>query len=43
MLKSSIPRIKRRFVVDKPFWIVMRERDNHPYFVAHIVELIDSK
>ena len=43
MLKSCVPHVKRRFVVDKPFWIIMREKDNHPYLVAHIVELADSQ
>jgi hypothetical protein len=25
--------------LDKPFWIVMREKNNHPYFIAHIVNI----
>ena len=39
MLRGGIPHIKRRFCLDKPFWIVMREKNNHPYFIAHIVNI----
>lgn len=43
LLRSGIPHVNRKFIVDKPFWIVMRERENHPYFIGYISELLDSK
>ena len=43
MLRSGIPYVKRHFCLDKPFWIVMREKNNLPYFVAHIVNLEGSQ
>ncbi len=27
------------FALDKPFWIVMREKLNHPYFIAYIANV----
>lgn len=36
MLRSGIPMVTRRFILDKPFWVVMREKKEHPYFIAHI-------
>lgn len=44
MMKTCVmkpPKI-RRFVLDKPFWIVMRERNEHPYFVAYISDVNDK-
>lgn len=26
----------RRFILNRPFWLVMREKDRHPYLVVHI-------
>lgn len=26
----------KRLILDQPFWIVMKQKGSHPYFVAHI-------
>ena len=35
LTKSKVV-VNRSFVLDRPFWVVMREKENHPYFIAHI-------
>ena len=29
-------------VLDRPFWVVMREKEKHPYFVAYITHPTDK-
>lgn len=37
MLKcKKVKTESRHFYIDKAFWIVMKESDKHPYFVAYI-------
>jgi len=32
-MSRSMPRL---FIVDRPFWVVMRQKGCHPYFIAQI-------
>jgi hypothetical protein len=38
MTKCAIISIKpkRTFIVDKPFWVVMKQKGCHPYFIVQI-------
>ena len=38
----SMPKEKKEVLVDRPFWVVMREVGKEPYFVAFISELLDQ-
>ena len=44
MTKSAmVPPAKiRKIILDRPFWIVMREAGKHPYLVVFITDLNDS-
>ncbi len=28
--------VPKRLILDKPFWVVMRQKGKHPYFITHI-------
>lgn len=38
LLRSAVmpTKPKRKFIMNKPFWIVMKQKDGHPYFMVQI-------
>lgn len=36
--------VKRKYIVlDRPFWLIMREKNNHPYLISFVNQPIDAE